>query len=132
VNSKGQTIYSSIMDPADQYQPGCRTEGFTYAHGAKTEFVIRQSIELYDFAEQYFTPEKMGCKPYTNPIFGSFDDDIRDIHTSVETHFNENRNLFITGQRPFSEFDNFISELKDRGIEKWIATAQEWYDATYN
>jgi hypothetical protein len=131
INSKGQTIYTSLVDPAAQYQPGCRTEGLTYAHGAKTEFTIRQSVELYEFAESYFTPAKMGVKPYTSPIFGSFDDDIRDIHTSVQTHFDENRNLFITGQRPFSEWEMFISEVKERGIEKWLEAAQKWYDENY-
>jgi len=131
VNDKNQTIYSSLLNREDQYQPGNRTEGFTYVHGIARDFVIRQDISNYDFAEKYFTPKAMGAIPYTNPIFGTLEEEIRDISAALGTRYDEVRNLFITGQRAFNdtEWDAFITELKTLGIEKYLEAAQEWYDA---
>ena len=36
---------------------------------------------------------------------------------------------FITGQRPMSEWDDFQQEMRDAGVDKWIAEYTRRYDA---
>jgi len=131
-NAAGQIVYVSIWED-EQFQPGIRTEGLTFAHGAATQFTILQDITTYEFAERYFTPEAFGVIPYTNPIFGSFPDDIRDIATAMGTRYDEARNHWITGQRPFNdvEVDALIEELRSLGLDRWLEVAQQWYDENF-
>ena len=37
---------------------------------------------------------------------------------------------FITGNKPLSEWDNYVKTLKDMGIEDVVAVKQAWYDRT--
>lgn len=51
------------------------------------------------------------------------------IYSDVDTYAAENVNRFITGDRPIEEFDAFVAELKDMGVETCIEIWQEMLDA---
>ena len=48
----------------------------------------------------------------------------------IETYVKENVVNFITGNKPLSEWDNYVKTLKDMGIEDVVAVKQAWYDRT--
>ncbi len=43
---------------------------------------------------------------------------------SIQKHYDENIALFIMGQRPLSEWDNFIQELKNMKVDELVAMYQ--------
>ena len=47
----------------------------------------------------------------------------------MDSDTEENGNRFITGDRPIEEFDAFVAELKDMGVETCIEIWQEMLDA---
>ena len=50
--------------------------------------------------------------------------------SDIETYVKENVVNFITGNKPLSEWDNYVKTLKDMGIEDVVAVKQAWYDRT--
>lgn len=57
-----------------------------------------------------------------------YSDQDADIMTNVTTYTNEMIAKFITGDLPIEEFDNYLKQLKDFGIEDAIKFRQEAYD----
>jgi len=55
-------------------------------------------------------------------------DDIAKIMNNVNTYAEEMEAKFITGALPLSDFDKYVSQLKDFGIEKAISLKQAAYD----
>jgi putative aldouronate transport system substrate-binding protein len=49
-------------------------------------------------------------------------------YSDIKTHLTENILKFVTGTRPISEFDDFVQEMKDMGIDQCIAIKQAAYD----
>jgi putative aldouronate transport system substrate-binding protein len=48
--------------------------------------------------------------------------------SDIDTYVSENVAKFILGQRPLSEFDTFVSEVKGMGLDKVLAVKQAQYD----
>lgn len=55
---------------------------------------------------------------------------INDILTSLNTFRNESVARFIVGDKPFSEWDSYVEELKKIGLEDFIQISQQAYDRT--
>ena len=129
------TDYTEIWNPdgSAQYDPGISTNGFIYMHANNFEFNKKAGALGYVWAEEWATPEALGCTPWTDPIFGSFDSEVNDAVAACRTRCEEALNLFVSGQRPFNdaEWDKFIGELEAAGILKWQAAAQSWYDENF-
>lgn len=57
-----------------------------------------------------------------------------DIYTEkwpdIETYVKENVVNFITGNRPLTEWEDYVQTLKDMGIDEVVAVKQAWYDRT--
>ena len=55
---------------------------------------------------------------------------ILELHSAETQDVKENVVNFITGNKPLSEWDNYVKTLKDMGIEDVVAVKQAWYDRT--
>lgn len=53
------------------------------------------------------------------------------IKTTVDTYVNENFTLFLTGQKSFDEWDNFIAQIKDLNVDRMIEIQQTALDRYY-
>ena len=51
-----------------------------------------------------------------------------DLRTDLTTYFTENYVSFLTGVKPLSEWDSFISDCKTFGLDKILAIYQAEYD----
>ena len=54
--------------------------------------------------------------------------ELLEISNTLKTYVDENVTKFIIGQRPMSQYDKFVEELKSMGIEKGIAVYQAALD----
>jgi putative aldouronate transport system substrate-binding protein len=50
------------------------------------------------------------------------------VTTDMNTFMNTAMDEFITGRRPFSQWDAYVQELRRMGADSAIATVQGWYD----
>lgn len=55
-------------------------------------------------------------------------EEVADIYTSLESVRDESMVRFITGDRPFSEWDSYIKELNACGLERYLELSQTAYD----
>ncbi len=55
-------------------------------------------------------------------------DEYADIITDLDTYSSENYIRFISGQRSLDEFDTYVQELKNMGMERAVEIMQEAYD----
>ncbi|MDR1536403.1 MAG: extracellular solute-binding protein [Clostridiales bacterium] len=54
-------------------------------------------------------------------------DSINEIATTLKTFIDESTVRFITGDMPFSEWDNYVKELDNIGLQAYLETAQKAY-----
>lgn len=54
--------------------------------------------------------------------------EIRDIDTSLKTFRSESVVRFITGDKSFDEWDSYVEELNNIGLERYLEIAQQVYD----
>ena len=54
------------------------------------------------------------------------------ISTDITKHVTTQRDAFITGKRPIKEFDKYIQELKDYGLDRMIEILQTGYERYKN
>lgn len=50
------------------------------------------------------------------------------LMSDIETYYEENVTKFVTGDRPLSEFDDFVSQMKVLGIDRIVEITQAAYD----
>jgi len=55
-------------------------------------------------------------------------DVLKTIGTDLKTYVEENRDMFILGERPLQEFDDFVQEVKEMGLEEVLAIKQQQYE----
>ncbi|MFV0400664.1 MAG: hypothetical protein ACK5LX_08610 [Oscillospiraceae bacterium] len=55
-------------------------------------------------------------------------DSIADIKATLETHRKENAVAFITGNRPISDWDNYVAEVESIGLAQYLEVSQQAYD----
>ncbi|WMJ86699.1 extracellular solute-binding protein [Anaerocolumna sp. MB42-C2] len=55
-------------------------------------------------------------------------DEIADIKSTLGTYRDEAAAAFITGTRPLSDWDKYIQELNDIGLQKYLEVSQKAYD----
>lgn len=58
--------------------------------------------------------------------------EILEISNTLNTYISEQTTKFITGQKPLSEYDAFVNEIKKMGVEKSIAVYQKALDRYNN
>ena len=62
------------------------------------------------------------------PFTTEENDEISEIVTSLKTYIDESMQRFIVGDLPLSEWDNYVKELENIGLEKYLEVAQKAYD----
>lgn len=55
-------------------------------------------------------------------------DEIAEIQENIKSYVDESMAAFATGNRPISDWDNYLKELENMGLSKWITIAQKVYD----
>ncbi len=55
-------------------------------------------------------------------------EEIAEIMANVQTFVKESNAAFVTGNKPLSEWDNYLDELKNMGLNRWIEIAQTAYE----
>ena len=55
-------------------------------------------------------------------------EEIDAYRNDIVTYISENYSSFITGAKPLSEWDAYVSELSTIGLDKVLAVYQEAYD----
>lgn len=80
-----------------------------------------------DFVESYaphFPTEFISKLPYTTEETEA----ISVSSTDIQNHFKEMTTAFIMGTRSLDEWDNYITELNNMGLENYVAVTQAAYD----
>jgi len=106
--------------------------------GGKPNWPIR-NIEDFDvqvkMADQFVMPSIAIVKQFARaPSFpdvmasASEVDILKSPGSDIDTYVSENVAKFILGQRPLSEFDKFVTEVKGMGLDKVLAVKQAQYD----
>lgn len=73
-----------------------------------------------------FVPETI----YAAPMFTEeVNDRISILWGDIENYFRESTAKFIRGEMSFDDWDDYVSTLKDIGIEEWVGIYQESYDS---
>ena len=62
------------------------------------------------------------------PFTTEENDRVSEILSSLTTYINESTQRFIVGDMPFSEWDNYVSELDNIGLEEYLKVVQKAYD----
>lgn len=55
-------------------------------------------------------------------------EDIAEIEENIKTYVDESMAAFITGNRPLSDWDNYLNELEQMGLSTWIEKSQGAFD----
>lgn len=55
-------------------------------------------------------------------------DEIAEIQENVTRYVDESLAAFVTGNRPLSDWDNYIEELENMGLGEWLEAAQNAYN----
>jgi len=86
-----------------------------------SQYMTAQAVPFYiDKA-----PEEVILKvPFTTEE----NDRISEILNSLKTYIDESTQRFIVGDMPFSEWDNYVSELNNIGLEEYLEVVQQAYD----
>jgi putative aldouronate transport system substrate-binding protein len=104
---------------------GVYTNGFGFLAEDCWDFLKKRDIALYDYADAVATIEALGGTPYRNKVWIGMTKTARN-KTDMDTLRDQNFQLFVTGQRPVSDWDNYINELKGAGMQEWIDECNEW------
>ena len=80
---------------------------------------ITEGLKRYDEAQVIGEPEKR------YRVTSEEADQIKDIHTELETYINETLAKILVGNLPIDEFDNFVKTLNDKGIDKMVEIYQK-------
>ena len=54
---------------------------------------------------------------------------VEQLQDNVTSHYDNEIAKFLMGERPMSEYDDFIGELKNLGLDDILAAMQAVYDA---
>ena len=126
IDYTGNGTYVSYLEPKQSHSLGLAQNGILYL-GNNLDFVKKtQLLEEKEFAEKHGNV----VEGYTNLIWGGLPSDAL-YKNVVSSKIQENYYAFITGARPLSEFDAFIQELNNAGLEQLTKEANEWYKERY-
>ncbi|MEG0494429.1 MAG: hypothetical protein RR696_14640, partial [Clostridia bacterium] len=87
----------------------------------------------YDILPEWMAAQDKLLKPYHKaPLslryYTEEDLDVIDTYSNdINTYTNENYLLFITGARSLDEFDDYVAQLKEMGIDEMVAVYQRHF-----
>ena len=122
----GITMIGKAGDPKSTDLPGLRTNGIGYLGGNSFNFVKKLSSPTYAWADKNATINNVGGTPYQAPVWAALPSSTKEV-PAIQKNYNEAFNLFITGERQISDWDNFIQDLKKAGLDQWVKEANDWY-----
>ncbi|WP_099467260.1 type 2 periplasmic-binding domain-containing protein [Konateibacter massiliensis] len=102
-------------------------DGNTWAYAKEYDSTLKSS---YFYADNYnynyeAHPEKiLPSLIYTSEEAQSQSEAI----VNISTYVSQSMAQFITGARPISEWDTYVSDLQNMGLDTWLANAQAAYD----
>ena len=114
------------------YNPGYRSEEFTLG----TAFTLKEDAtgeptastlangEFYESYVPAFEEEAITKLTYSPEELEA----ISNSKTAIDSYVYDSAIAFITGQKSFSEWDSYLQELENMGLEEYMAAAQAAYD----
>lgn len=86
-----------------------------------TALTRQQSAEYYmDAHPEYVLP----TLKYTNEEA----ENLAEIQANIQTYVSQSLAEFVTGNRPLSDWDSYLSELENMGLSEWLSVAQTAYE----
>ena len=95
-------------------------------------FKVRLVAKGYDWAYNQFLDAQKDAEVVPNYLSLLPPDDSfikLQQQLALSTFVSEETAKFISGTRPLSEFDKFVQELKDKGLDKQTDALNTWYNA---
>ena len=90
-------------------------------------FPLKEQIDAYAAWSSHTADKYMIVN---NAILAEYMNEEATLWTDIDTYVNEMRARFISGQEPLSNFDNYISTLKNMGMDRLIEIRQLSLDKT--
>lgn len=84
-----------------------------------------ERTEATQAAQEYNAPYRAPHVPFTTEA----EEQKNILQVNIDTHAQENISQFILGERPFSEWNDYVEELKDLGIDDLVNIYNESYDS---
>lgn len=105
------------------------------AGGGCPEYVFRDvelsrlpegSEEWMEYVSQDYDPEKVNVMPF---LFTKEEQEqLNGLATDIKGYVDEMRVAFVTGQRPLSEWDDYVAAINQMGVDRYVALYQTSYD----
>lgn len=135
----GKPVYTDlVLNNPDGLSPKQAIGSFTISQGVMPSVLcFNQTSQLDDAAvleakTDYIIPFLEESNKYVIPGTISFsaedDNERRAVMADVETYVDEMVMKFITGREPLSNWDTYVSKVKDMGIDKVIDIYQKTID----
>ena len=55
-------------------------------------------------------------------------ENLAEIQANIQTYVSQSLAEFVTGNRPLSDWDSYLSELENMGLSEWLSVAQTAYE----
>lgn len=110
-----------LIKPEEQAKLGLSTNGIGYLVGNAFDFGKMGSKVYSDYADSHKYTDN-----YKDAVFVSLPSQSQYMAT-IYKMVQENYIAFISGERDIEEFDKFVEELNDAGLEQLTIEANEWY-----
>lgn len=132
---KADLVSKYQAESADPYYAACSDLGigllfFTPAWYSHSSFDFNVTVDnavdakyIYDVYAD--APETIIDAPVEPPYTDAEAEQITKIKQAIEDYSTTEINKFISGERPISEFDQFVDYLKKNGAEEWEKIANE-------
>lgn len=114
---------------------------FLFEHGIQSFTRLQTPVDMQSFPGAYpeimynhidvINEEQGGFRPQAPTL--AFEDDVQTklstLEASLNTYYDENIIAFIEGKRDMSEWDDFVAEVMDRGVEEVVNDYNDAYAA---
>ncbi len=103
---------------------GLYTNGFGFLAEDCWDFLKKRDIALYDYADKTAVLSALGGEKRINLMWQSVPKTATQKN-DINKLRDQNFQLFVTGQRPMSDWDKYIKELNDAGMQAWLDECNE-------
>ncbi len=121
-NDRYVNIVDTTADSLALSKLGLSSNGIGYLNGNNFEFAKLTNADRYETADKIANFEG-----YQNAILGSLPSSAQYMPT-ITAKVQEAKILFITGEKPFSEWDQYVEELNHAGLSTLTQEANDWYN----
>lgn len=115
------TLMDSVQDPNISAKLGLSANGIGYVASNNFDFLKRSTTDKFAYAD-----EVASFYGYENKMWGNLPSAAQYM-PGLDSKIKEATTLFITGEKPLSEWDAYVADLYASGLEQLTKEANEWY-----